>query len=77
MNKALAVLTLSTIVSGAFADDLSSQAAERRLDIAKVIGQTTESGACGLEAMQLKYLDSKGALHTLDYMILGSGCSNG
>jgi hypothetical protein len=77
MRKLFVFTTLIMSVSSAFADESSSQSLRPQLDIAKVVSQTVDTDMCGLEPMQLIYKDSKGELHTLDYLIQGSGCSNG
>lgn len=75
--KTLALsLVFACFAVNAFAED-ATPASARSLDIAEVISQTTDDGSCGLIPMHLVYKDSKGLVHTLDYTVMGSGCSNG
>lgn len=60
-----------------FAEEPKTNVGATPLDIAKVISQTPDNGSCGIEPMRLVYQDSHGVIHTLDYTIIGSGCSNG
>jgi hypothetical protein len=76
MKKMMLSLIVTCFAAHAFAQDTLPEPA-RSLDIAEVISQTTDDGSCGLVPMRLVYKDSKGVVHTLDYTIIGSGCSNG
>lgn len=45
------------------------------LDIAKVISMTAQDpNSCGLVKATLRYIDSKGITHRLDYTRYGNGC---
>ncbi|WP_419789400.1 DUF2790 domain-containing protein [Pseudomonas petrae] len=71
------LVVLSLTAPSVFAEDSTTKIGTPPLDIAKVISQTPDDGSCGMELMHLVYQDSHGLVHTLDYMIVGSGCSNG
>lgn len=78
MMKYFALLALFSLSAPpVFAEDSKNDIGAPPLDIAKVISQTPDTGSCGLQHMQLVYQDSHGLIHTLDYTIVGSGCSNG
>ncbi|MGE8063667.1 DUF2790 domain-containing protein [Pseudomonas sp. NPDC089569] len=47
------------------------------LDIKKVISVTDVPPECGPVSAQMTYEDSQGQRHTLQYQVLGTGCSNG
>jgi hypothetical protein len=46
------------------------------LDIAKVIHITPAADVCGPTPVQMTYRDSHGETHTLEYTVIGSGCTN-
>lgn len=51
---------------------------QTRLDIRKVIEMTDISNLCGGPLpVQMTYEDSHGQRHTIEYQVMGSGCSNG
>lgn len=47
------------------------------LDIAKVIHMDSVPDTCGVAPMHMTYEDHKGQRHTLEYSVMGNGCSNG
>ena len=77
--KALLVLALSSVCLTAMADEVNTPAAHSQpaveqysysseLDIAKVIS---------MSEIPSVYEDSQGKQHTLEYRVMGNGCSNG
>lgn len=51
---------------------------QTRLDIKKVIEMTDISDACGGPLpVRMTYEDSHGQRHTVEYQVMGTGCSNG
>ncbi|WP_397448452.1 DUF2790 domain-containing protein [Pseudomonas sp. NA-150] len=48
-----------------------------KLDIAKVTSMTDTSAVCGVTPVRMDYLDSAGKPHSLEYLVVGGGCSNG
>ncbi|SMQ30368.1 Protein of unknown function [Pseudomonas helmanticensis] len=46
------------------------------LDVAKVIHITEAANVCGPTPVQMTYQDSQGKTHTLEYSIIGGGCTN-
>lgn len=82
MKKPL-FITLSLITSlSAYAQEASNTpeatpyAYGMHLDIAKIINMTEPAEVCGPVPVQMTYLDSKGETHTLEYIVIGRGCSN-
>ena len=86
--KALLVLALSSVCLSAFADEASTQVTQQEtaveqdsysseLDIAKVISTSEIPSVCEVVPAQMVYLDSHGMQHTLEYRVMGNGCSNG
>jgi hypothetical protein len=75
MKNLLAIAVLSLFSLAAHAESAASHSATG-LDIARVISQTPDEGACGIQPMTLVYEDSQGQRHTLNYLIQGSGCSS-
>lgn len=47
------------------------------LDIKRVIAIKGNHKACGVVPMQMLYEDSQGQHHRLEYLIMGTGCTNG
>ncbi|HEY8330310.1 hypothetical protein D3C81_1506720 [compost metagenome] len=47
------------------------------LDIARVIQPAEIPDICGPAPVQMVYEDHQGQRHTLEYLVMGSGCSNG
>lgn len=47
------------------------------LDIKKVIAIKGNHKACGVVPMQMLYEDSQGQRHRLEYLVMGTGCTNG
>ena len=86
--KALLVLALSSVCLTAMADEETLQtlrqqpAAEQysyssELDIAHVISMDEIPNVCEVVPVQMVYEDSQGTQHTLEYRVMGNGCSNG
>lgn len=48
-----------------------------KLDIAKVISTSEVPAVCNSVPVQMKYLDSAGKAHIVEYLVMGTGCSNG
>jgi len=47
------------------------------LDIQKIISVSDIADECGAVPKQMIYEDSQGQRHTLQYQVMGTGCSNG
>ena len=86
--KALLVLALSSVCLTAMADESSTAAAHQQpaveqysysseLDIAKVISMSEIPNVCEVVPARMVYEDSQGIKHTLEYRVMGNGCSNG
>ena len=81
--KAFLVLALSSVCLTAMADEVNTQAAVEQysysseLDIAKVISMSEIPSVCEVVPAQMVYEDSQGKQHTLEYRVMGNGCSNG
>lgn len=86
--KALLVLALSSVCVNAFADEASTQVSHQQpvvehysysseLDIAKVISMSEIPNVCEVVPARMVYEDSQGMKHTLEYRVMGNGCSNG
>ena len=86
--KALLVLALSSVCLTAMAEEVNTQAAHPQpaveqysysseLDIAKVISMSEIPNVCEVVPAQMVYEDSQGMKHTLEYRVMGNGCSNG
>jgi len=87
LNIALFV-ALGTAGAQAFADDSRSTAASSqaqvetytygtRLDIKRVIEVSQVADECGPVPARMTYEDSQGQRRTIEYQVMGSGCSNG
>ncbi|MGV8863156.1 MAG: DUF2790 domain-containing protein [Pseudomonas sp.] len=48
-----------------------------KLDVAKVISITEPQAVCEAVPVQMNYLDSAGKQHIVEYLVMGTGCSNG
>jgi hypothetical protein len=72
-------LTLMTSVS-AYAVEASPTVSHYQygmhLDIAHVVRTTPVANVCGPTPVQMTYSDSRGGTHTLEYDIIGNGCTN-
>ena len=86
--KALLFLALSSVCFTAMADEVNSQKSSQQasvehysysseLDIAKVISMSEIPNVCEVVPAQMVYEDSHGIKHTLEYRVMGNGCSNG
>ena len=86
--KALLVLALSSVCLTAMADEVNTPAAHSQpaveqysysseLDIAKVISMSEIPSVFEVVPAQMVYEDSQGQQHTLEYRVMGNGCSNG
>lgn len=87
LNIALFV-ALGTAGAQAFADNSHSPTAtgqtpvetytyDTKLDIKRVIEVSEIANECGPVPAHMTYEDSKGQRRTLEYQVMGSGCSNG
>lgn len=48
------------------------------LDVAKVISRSGETAeVCGVVPVQMTYEDHQGQRHTVEYQVMGNGCSRG
>lgn len=86
--KTLIVLALSSLCATAMADEMATDVASQqpaveqysyssKLDIAKVISLSEIPNVCEVVPARMTYEDSQGARHTLEYRVMGNGCSNG
>ena len=50
---------------------------DMELDIDHVISIEGNYDACGMVPVQMTYEDSQGKQHRVQYIVMGSGCSNG
>jgi hypothetical protein len=88
-SKIALFMALSGVLAPAFAAaDHPAETADRpaaqrydyqtELDIKKVIRMTDISNLCGGPLpVQMTYEDSQGQRHTIEYQVMGTGCSNG
>ena len=87
LNIAL-LLALASAGTQALADDSHSTAATRqppvetytygtRLDIKRVIEVSEIANECGPVPARMTYEDSRGQRRTVEYQVMGTGCSNG
>lgn len=81
-------VALGAAAAQAFADDSQSTAAtgqspvetytyETKLDIKRVIEVSEIANECAPVPARMTYEDSQGQRRTLEYQVMGSGCSNG
>jgi hypothetical protein len=86
--KVALFLALGGLGAQAFADDSHSTTDASKtavesytygttLDIKKIIAISEIPNECGPVPAQMTYEDSKGQRHTLEYKVMGTGCSNG
>ncbi len=86
--KALVVLALSSLCATAMADetptDVASQTAaveqytySSHPDIQKVISMSETPDVCEVVPARMVYEDSQGVRHTMEYRVMGNGCSHG
>lgn len=47
-----------------------------KLDIKRVINITDTRHVCGITPSVMTYMDSKGNIHRLQYLVYGGGCSD-
>lgn len=47
------------------------------LDIAKVVSRSEVPDVCGAVPVQMTYEDHQGQQHTMEYLVMGNGCSRG
>ena len=76
--KSLIVLALagfSTLAAAGEVQDVNASATE--LDVANVISMDSVPDTCGVAPMHMTYEDHQGQRHTLQYSVMGNGCSNG
>jgi len=88
LSKIAFILVLGSAATQVFAGESHSTAATStpavetytyatKLDIDKVIAITDASDQCAPVPVQMTYEDSHGQRHTLQYQVMGTGCSNG
>lgn len=83
--KALVALALVAVSSFALADqaqDAAKPAVEQytygtNLDIAKVISLSKVANVCEVVPATMVYEDHQGQRHTVEYRVMGDGCSQG
>lgn len=83
--KALVALTLLAVSSFALAGQApgaEQQAVEKysygtKLDIAKVISLSKVANVCEVVPATMVYEDHQGQRHTVEYRVMGDGCSQG
>ena len=83
--KSLIVLALagfSTLAAAGEVQAVNASAAEQytvatELDVAKVISMDSVPDTCGVAPIHMTYEDHQGQRHTLQYSVMGNGCSNG
>lgn len=83
--KALVALALVAVSSFALADqaqDAAKPAVEQytygtNLDIAKVISLSKVANVCEIVPATMVYEDHQGQRHTVEYRVMGDGCSQG
>jgi len=86
--KALVVLALSSLCATAMADetptDVAGQTAAVEVytysshpDIQKVISMSEVPDVCEVVPARMVYEDSQGTRHTMEYRVMGNGCSHG
>ena len=86
--KSLIALFLAGVSCVSFAGERVAARAEQsgierytystHLDIAKVVSHSDDSAnICGLVPAQMTYEDHQGQRHTIEYQVMGNGCSHG
>ena len=76
--KCLIVLALAGFSTLAAAGEVQAvNASATELDVAKVISMDSVPDTCGVAPVQMTYEDHQGQRHTLQYNVMGNGCSNG
>jgi hypothetical protein len=86
--KIALLLALGTTGTQAFADESHSTAVTgqtpvetytygTRLDIKRVIEVSEIANECGPVPARMTYEDSQGQRRTIEYQVMGTGCSNG
>jgi hypothetical protein len=78
LSAGLTLAAISTFAVAAHADVHSNPAVQdyeysTKLDIAKVT-QAPMSDFCGVQTVQMSYVDHAGSAHTLRYQVEGDGC---
>jgi hypothetical protein len=78
----LALVGFSTIAAADEVQAVNNAAVEQytysmKLDVAKVISMDTVPDTCGVVPVHMTYEDHQGQRHTLQYSVMGNGCSNG
>lgn len=80
--KALIAAALLAISSFALADQAAQPQVEQytygtKLDIAKVISLSKVANVCEVVPATMVYEDHQGKRHTVEYRVMGDGCSQG
>ncbi|MDY7567468.1 DUF2790 domain-containing protein [Pseudomonas sp. RTC3] len=78
----LALVGFSSIAAAGEVQAVNNPAVEQytyatELDVAKVISMDSVPDTCGVVPVQMTYEDHQGQRHTLQYSVMGNGCSNG
>jgi len=78
----LALVGFSTIAAADEVQAVNNAAVEQytysmKLDVAKVISMDAVPDTCGVVPVHMTYEDHQGQRHTLQYSVMGNGCSNG
>ncbi|MEB0042999.1 MULTISPECIES: DUF2790 domain-containing protein [unclassified Pseudomonas] len=86
--KASLLLLLMCASAASMADEKAAVTAQQQpaveqytysmnLDVAKVISVSEVSSGCEAAPVRMNYLDSAGKQHIVEYLMMGTGCSNG
>ncbi len=80
--KALVAAALLAVSSFALADQAVQPQVEKysygtKLDIAKVISLSKVADVCEVVPATMVYEDHQGQRHTVEYRVMGDGCSQG
>ena len=47
------------------------------MEISTVVSQSEVPDVCGVVPAQMTYIDHQGQQHTMEYQVMGNGCSRG
>ncbi|WP_249679775.1 DUF2790 domain-containing protein [Pseudomonas abieticivorans] len=77
---ALALMGVSTFAAAASVESSNKSAVQEytystHLDIAKVIDMSTVPNVCEVVPATMTYEDHQGQRHTIEYKVMGNGCS--
>lgn len=74
-TSSLALATESAEAADAPQPALEHYSYSTKLDIARVIDKTPVPYVCGVVPTQMTYEDHKGHRHTVEYLVMGNGCT--